>query len=223
MENIRGTEQAVSLRDRVVKRVRSDIVSGRSAPGTMYSVPSLAAELGISTTPVREALLELSQNGLIAPMRNRGFRVEATSLDDLRNLFVLREMLERHALVTLATKRLTETGPLRDLADQVAAAVERNDVRGYIETDRAFHQALVMRADIPILTRMIMDLRDAMRLYGIDSPEGRQRQITSVGEHYRLIDLAVEGDKAGIGDLIGRHIMDWEPIFVAALSERLKG
>lgn len=215
-------EPAISLKDRVVKRVRADIVSGRSTPGTMYSVPSLASELGISTTPVREALLELSQNGLIVPMRNRGFRVEETSLADLRNLFVLREMLERHAMVTLAQKRLTGTEPLRDLADQVAAAVERNDVRGYIETDRAFHHALVVRAGVPILTRMIMDLRDAMRLYGIDSPEGRQRQVSSVAEHYRLIDLAVAGDATGIGELISRHIMDWEPIFAAALAERLK-
>ncbi len=54
-----------SLRDKGVHRVRSAIVSGRSAPGTMYSVPALADELGISTTPVREALRDLSRSGLL--------------------------------------------------------------------------------------------------------------------------------------------------------------
>ena len=76
MDGIRDAELGMSLRDKVVRWVRSDIVSGRSAPGTMYSVPSLAEQLGVSTTPVREALLELSRGGLITPLRNRGFKVE---------------------------------------------------------------------------------------------------------------------------------------------------
>ena len=71
---------AASLRDRVLERVRSDIVSGRSGPGAMYSVPSLASELGVSTTPVREALLALSNQGMIVPMRNRGFKVQSSPL-----------------------------------------------------------------------------------------------------------------------------------------------
>jgi DNA-binding GntR family transcriptional regulator len=213
-------EQLTSLRDMVVQRVRSDIVSGHSIPGTMYSVPALASDLGISTTPVREALLELSRAGLITPMRNRGFRVEATSLEDLNNLFALRDLLERYAMVRLAEMRLTDTEPLRALADAIAAAVKSKSVDGYIETDRAFHQALVSRANNPLLTRLIMSLRDEMRLYGIGSPAGRKRQVASVKEHYQLIDLAVAGDAEAISDLISRHILDWKPIFAAALTEQ---
>ena len=124
---------------------------------------------------MREALLELSQSGLITPMRNRGFRVEATSLEELRNGFALRELLEKFALVSLAERRLTDTDELRKLADDVAVAVKRKDGLSYIETDRAFHLALVSRLNNPMLTKMIMDLRDGMRLYGMDSA-GRQRQ-----------------------------------------------
>jgi len=214
-----AAEPTTSLRDRVLRRVRSEIVSGHSIPGTMYSVPALAASLGVSTTPVREALLELSRTGLITPMRNRGFRVEPTSLADLNNIFALRDLLERYAMVAIAERRITDTGPLRALADEVAAAVRKKDVEGYVETDRAFHQALVARAENPLLTRMIMDLRDEMRLYGIDSPAGRQRQITSVKEHYQLIELAEAGETEAIADLISRHILDWQPIFTAALAE----
>jgi DNA-binding GntR family transcriptional regulator len=211
-----------SLRDMVLRRVRADIVAGHSAPGTMYSVPTLAEELGVSTTPVREALLELSHQGLITPVRNRGFRVEASSLDDLRDVFALRDLLERFAMETLAAKRLTDTDELRTLADNVAAAVKRKDGNGYIETDRAFHLALVSRAGNPLLTKMIMELRDGMRLYGMDSPAGRQRQVASVKEHYQLIDLAVVGDVATISKLIVEHIGSWEPVFTSALKERLK-
>ena len=117
--DIQDAQSVTSLRDMVLRRVRADIVSGQSAPGTMYSVPTLAEELGVSTTPVREALLELSLHGLITPVRNRGFRVEATSPDSLRDLFALRVLLERYAMECVARKRLTDTEDLRKLATHV--------------------------------------------------------------------------------------------------------
>jgi len=217
----RTAEPVTSLRDMVLQRVRADIVSGYAGPGTMYSVPSLAEEIGVSTTPVREALLELSHGGLLTPVRNRGFRVEATTLEDLRNGFALREMLERFAMVSLAEKRLTDTEKLRKLADDIAVAVKRKDSRGYLESDRAFHLELVSRVHNPMLTKFIRELRDGMRLYGIDSPAGRQRQIASVKEHYQLIEMAAAGETEDIATLIAQHIRSWEPIFTAGLAERL--
>jgi DNA-binding GntR family transcriptional regulator len=210
---------SVNLREQVLAQLRSEIVSGRSAPGTIYTVPTVAGELGVSTTPVREALLELSRNGLVSPLRNRGFRVEATSLQDLENLFDLRVLLEKNALVTLARRGLTDTAPLVALADAVRDAVRAGDVGAYVETDRRFHEALVARADNPKLTKLVMNLRDDMRLYGIDSTEGRKRQKASVAEHYQMIELGVAGDTEGIGALITRHIEEWKPLFTAALQK----
>jgi DNA-binding GntR family transcriptional regulator len=211
---------AASLRDRILERVRSDIVSGRSGPGTMYSVPSLATELGISTTPVREALLELSNRGMIVPMRNRGFKVQASSLEDLENLFEMRELLERFAVVNVARKRLKDTDGLKKLADAVAVAVKARNVGDYLEADRAFHEALVSRAGNPRLTKMILDLRDDMRLFGIESAEGEERQRASVKEHYQLVELAVKGDTKNIAALMTSHIMDWQPLFRKALMSQ---
>ncbi|HLI12658.1 MAG TPA: GntR family transcriptional regulator [Alphaproteobacteria bacterium] len=213
MAQTEAGKSTVSLRDRVVARVRSDIVSGRSGPGTIYSAPSLASELGVSTTPVREALLELSNRGMIVPMRNRGFKVQASSLEDLENLFEARQLLERFAVVKVAKRGLADPGQLTELADAVAAAVTAQDVRGYLEADRAFHAAFVSRAGNPRLTKMIIDLRDDMRLFGIDSAAGEERQRASVKEHYELVDLAVKGDTKAIASLITAHIMAWQPIF----------
>jgi DNA-binding GntR family transcriptional regulator len=72
-----------------------------------------------------------------------------------------------------------------------------------------------------MLTKMIMELRDGMRLYGIDSTAGRQRQVASVKEHYQLIDMASAGETDAIAKLITQHIRSWEPVFTAGLSERL--
>jgi DNA-binding GntR family transcriptional regulator len=217
MELMQGTRGA-NLREQVLERVRSDIVSGRTPPGTVYSVPGLASELGVSTTPVREALLELSRNGLVVALRNRGFRVEPMSLEALDHLFTMRELLERHALETLARKGLDEPESLIALADEVADAAARGNVAEYIAADRAFHEALVARVGNPLLTKMVMQLRDDMRLYGIDSPEGLQRQKASIQEHYRMVELATKKDVKKIGALISEHILSWKPLFRSALQ-----
>nr|WP_263597300.1 GntR family transcriptional regulator [Achromobacter insolitus] len=203
----------------VLAQLRSRIVSGEAAPGTIYSVPTVAAEMGMSTTPVREALLELSRTGLVSPLRNRGFRVEAATPKDLENQFDVRIMLEAGALVAVARAGLTDTEPLVRLADDVAAAVKSGNVTDYIETDRRFHEALVSRAKNPLLTRMIMGLRADMRLYGISSPEGLERQRASVSEHYEMIELAAARQTDAIAALITRHIESWKPLMTAALQD----
>ena len=83
-----------SLREQVLAELRSEIVAGRAGNDTIYSVPTLSQRMGVSTTPVREALLELTRAGLLVPMRNRGFRVVEPTLEDLNDLFDVRETLE---------------------------------------------------------------------------------------------------------------------------------
>jgi DNA-binding GntR family transcriptional regulator len=185
----------------------------------MYSVPALAEGLGVSTTPVREALLELARNGLIEPVRNRGFRVMEPTLEELRELFELRELLEVHAAELLARRAHKKLDGLRRLADDVRDAVKIDDVHGYLASDRRFHQAFITAAGNRLLTEMAMAARDKMRLYGISSRAGLERQTASVPEHYRLIELALAGDVRSVRALLRDHIRSWEPIFVEAIQK----
>ncbi|TAM19095.1 MAG: GntR family transcriptional regulator [Candidimonas sp.] len=206
-----------SLREKVLQQIRFDVVSGKSPPGMVLSVPGVARQLGISTTPVREALLELSSAGLIEPLRNRGFRVVESSLQDLKDLFTLREQLETYALITVAKTGLKDKEVLEGLADAIAQAVQEGNVHDYLSADRAFHHALVVQAGNRLLTDTIMKLRDNMRLYGIDSKEGLVRQHASVKEHHLLVKLLSQGRQAEVSKLICVHIRDWEPVFSAAI------
>jgi DNA-binding GntR family transcriptional regulator len=65
---------------------------------------------------------------------------------------------------------------------------------------------------------MIMSLRDHMRLYGTESADGRKRQIASVDEHYQMIELGVAGESEKIAALITKHVVEWKPLFLAAIS-----
>ena len=213
-----GGDMDQNLREQVVQQVRAEIISGQSMPGTMYSAPTLAASLGVSTTPVREALLELSRSGLIEPVRNRGFRVVEPTLMELRNLFDLREVLELHAAILVARnhRNLSELIPW---AETIARAVKTEDTKLYLEADRRFHQLLTAAAENPRLTEMVMGLRDQMRLYGINSRAGVTRQHESAAEHFRIIELASSGKEEALTNLLRHHIRAWEPIFIEALSQ----
>ncbi len=202
--------------------MRSEIISGHSGPGAMYSAPSLAASLGVSTTHVREALLELARSGLIEAMRNRGFRVVEPSLDELRNLFDLREVLELHAVCLVARDQARRRlDGLDALAEDVARAVSGENVRAYLAADRRFHRALTEAAGNPLLTETVMGLRDKMRLYGIASRSGYERQAASVEEHARLLDLVRTGQEAAAADLLRWQIRSWEPIFADAITRAM--
>ncbi|MGL4289804.1 MAG: GntR family transcriptional regulator [Phreatobacter sp.] len=208
-----------NLRQQVLQQVRAEIISGQSQPGTMYSVPSLAASLGVSTTPVREALLELSRSGLVEPMRNRGFKVVEPTLQDLNNLFDMREVLELHAAVLVTRMPEKDLSSLGGWADEIARAVREEDVRLYLEADRSYHRDLVAAAGNDLLTETVMGLRDKMRLYGIGSRAGLERQHASIAEHYRIIELVTAGDEAAVTALLRGHVRSWQPIFIDALMK----
>ena len=89
-----GLVSAPSLREQARQVIRGLVITGQMQPDQLYSVPRLAAELGVSATPVREALLDLEREGLLEAERNRGFRVVSLSLDELNDIFAVRLLLE---------------------------------------------------------------------------------------------------------------------------------
>ena len=214
-----------NLREQVVERLRSEIVSGARHPGLFTRCrawrPKRESQrrrcAGPPRAQPRRARHAIAQSGISRRAHDPAGSGKRVSL---------RVLLERFALVALAERRLTDTAPLVALADAVAEAVKRDDVPDYIETDRRFHEGPVSRANNTRLTKMIMALRGDMRLYGIDTAEGRVRQRASVGEHYQMIEYASAGDSERIAALITKHIMEWKPLFVAALiwrCERAQG
>lgn len=209
-----------NLRERVERQLRLDILAGTIEPGTVFSVPSLSRSLGISTTPVREALLQLAADDLLQPIRNRGFRVVDPTLDELRNLFEVRVQLEAQAFAKVVRAGAADVNDLMKWADEIARAVRDRDVPAYLVADRSFHEALLSRAGNPILTGIVMKLRDKMRLYGIRSKAGRTRQDASVAEHYRIVDLVTGRVKDDAITLMTDHIMAWEPVFTEAVLMR---
>ena len=137
--------QRGTLKDEALGVVRSALLSGEMKPGRIYSANALAAQLGVSNSPVREAMMELAAKGLLEVVRNRGFRVVEMSDEDRQEVYDLRMMIEVPAVVKAAERGLTKEQQdlVRRLAQDTLDAARPDNLPEYLDADQAFHMGIV--------------------------------------------------------------------------------
>jgi DNA-binding GntR family transcriptional regulator len=212
---------SVSLREQVLVYLRQGIVSGQIEPGEIYSTAALAEQLGVSNSPVREAMLTLVHQGLTETVRNRGFRIVALSREDRDEIYQLRRMLEVPAVVAIARGGTAKDheARLRELADGIVRSEAAKDVNEYLELDRAFHLELVGLGDNPRLTALVEELRDQTRRYATRALAERGGLAKAAKEHLALLDAVVAGDAERAAELMHRHLDNAEAEWGWASSE----
>ncbi|MEV4442332.1 GntR family transcriptional regulator [Streptomyces sp. NPDC049577] len=195
------------LRDQVAHALRAALISGELRPGEVYSAPGLAEEFGISATPVREAMLDLAREGLVEPVRNKGFRVTEVNERDLDQYTEIRTLIE-----VPMTGRITRSAAredlqaLRPVAEEIVRAAREHDLIGYLEADRRFHLTLLGLSGNERLVETVGDLRKRSRLYGLTALDERGELIPSAEEHLELLDLMLAGDARGAEKCMARHL-----------------
>lgn len=196
-----------SLRDSVGNAVRAAIVSGAMQPGEVHSAPAIGNMLGVSPTPVREAMLDLVREGMVEALPNKGYRITEISDADLDAIAMVRQLLEPPVVGAITpTIPASELPPLRELAETIVEAVDREDLVGYIEADRVFHLSLLEHAANPVLSTIVSDLRSRTRLLGLTPLLKSGRLRASAAEHHELLDLIESRDSAAAEELMHRHI-----------------
>lgn len=206
--------ERTSLRDQALNAIRQALVSGQIVPGVVYSAASLAAELGVSNSPVREAMLALVDDGLMEVVPNRGYRPVTLTAADLAEIAQLRMFLEVPA-AGLATDiglgdRFGELSRLVELIEQSAAA---GDLSGNLEADRRFHLLLTGVCGNRRLTETVARLRDQTRLYNLPALNAGGALIASAAEHRPLLEAVAGGDRSLAEALMRAHLAhitaDW--------------
>jgi DNA-binding GntR family transcriptional regulator len=196
-----------SLREQVADALRATVMAGQMRPGVVYSVPTLAERFNVSATPVREAMLDLAKEGLVTPVRNKGFRVTELSDKDLDDITELRALIEVPTVTRLAPLiDAAEIEALRPLAEAIVAGAATGDLIRYLDADRRFHLRLLSLAGNPRLVEVVGDLRAQTRLYGLGQLVEQGRLIASAAEHHELLDALAAHDAARTEALMRRHI-----------------
>jgi len=200
-------EARPSLRADVSQVLRAAVVTGELLPGRIYSVPKLAQQFGVSATPVREAMLELVQEGLLTPAPNKGFRIVEMSDDDLDEIAAVRLLLEPPATGEVARRGDREAVRLlRPVADSIVTSARAGDLAGYLSADLDFHLGLLALLGNRRLVDTVRGLRTQTRLYGLTRLAETDRLRGSAMEHLELLTLVEAGDDAGAEALLRRHI-----------------
>jgi DNA-binding GntR family transcriptional regulator len=196
-----------SLREQVAHALRAALITGEMRPGVVYSAPVLAAQFGVSATPVREAMLDLAKEGLVEAVRNKGFRVTELSDRDLDELTEIRQLIEVPTVARLAdSSRAEEFERLRPIAEEIVSASERGDLLAYVDADLRFHVELLSLSGNSHLVSVVRDLRNRARLYGLSQLSERGTLTDSAREHLQLLDALSSGDSEAVKRLMAEHI-----------------
>lgn len=197
----------LSLREQAAQAIRAGIMSGEIAPDTIYSVPTLSAQLGVSATPVREAMLDLAAEGLVLPVRNRGFRVTSLSPKDLEDILQVRLLLEVPAMGHVAESRAgKDLSRFHVLAGELPRHVQDGDIQAYLDADRQFHLGLLELLGNSRLVDVVGMLRNQSRLFDVGRLAAAGDLIESAMEHGPILEAIENGDRRATERLVGRHL-----------------
>ncbi|WP_336215147.1 GntR family transcriptional regulator [Nonomuraea sp. LPB2021202275-12-8] len=206
MTSVEGHRRPPTAQQFVLAELRRAITTGRLRPGEPIRQEALAEELDVSRVPLREALKTLEGEGLVGYRPHRGYSVVQLSLDDLREVYLIRRILEAEAVrraVALLTPEVLEAAE-KAQAD-VERAAEAGDVPAMTEANRRFHMTVFECAGLPRLVRLIRtlwDSTDAYRsMYYGDDPN-RERVIA---EHHAMLDLLRRRDAEAVVRVLDEH------------------
>jgi DNA-binding GntR family transcriptional regulator len=189
-----------ALYEQVAERLRSRIVAHTLAPGSWIDEQALAAEYGISRTPLREALKVLASEGLVTMKLRRGAYVTEVSARDLSEVFHLLALLESDAAAVVATQATAEQiAELQALHEALEASVADRD--RFFAANERFHMRLLEIADNRWRVQLVADLRKVMKLNRHHSLFKQGRLEASLKEH-RQIMVALKGRKAERAQLL---------------------
>jgi DNA-binding GntR family transcriptional regulator len=189
--------------------LRSAIMYGSLAPGSQLGEADLAARLGVSRGPLREAMQRLVQEGLLRSEPHRGLFVITLAQDDVEDVYLARLAIERAACRLIMERNRGEA--LVRLTEALQALVDAADQRDRIamsDADQAFHQVLVASSGSPRLERMAQTLLVEARMCLNALQEKYPEPDDLVEEHRKLVEAINDGDEERLMRLIEEHMTD---------------
>ncbi len=196
-----------SLRDRVYEQLREAILSGLIVPGATLLQEQLAEQMGVSRTPIRDALDRLASEGLVT--RGAGGRVSVSELSfqEIHEKYAVRQVLEGLAL-RLAFERIGERqlARLQSYLFDMQAAVEQNDWLAITEIGCDFHDTIIASCGNTFLVQSLQILNDSIRRYRRVAANMPGRAVETLREHELVFAALQRGDVEAADELIQAHI-----------------
>jgi len=195
MPKFAAIKQPESLAKMAYEAIRQSILSGQWKIGELYNEKAIAADLGISRTPVREALLELASQDLIIFLPRRGLMVNRFTRHDVDEIFELRKAIE-----LAAVEKITVAAPPFDLFEIEEAllsqrkAVRQKDYLAFMEADRLFHTSFSELTKNRRLIAILDNIRDMIHVMGAKALALEGRAVEVIREHQTIFEAVKKGN-----------------------------
>ena len=199
--------RATTRSDLVAASIRAAILSGRLKPDEVLVERRIAEQLGVSKTPVREALIAMTSSGLLTPTRNRGVAVRRLEPADVRRIYEMRMLLEPWAAGQVARTGRFDAGDAHRALDEATRCVEADDHVGLGLANRRFHRSLYSACENDLTVRALDDLQDLTALGTVTLLwEQWPTWRTELEEHREILAAVEEGRAADSEELLRTHI-----------------
>ena len=207
------------LREVVCESLRDAIRRGVLKPGERIMEIQLAEELGVSRTPVREAIRKLELEGYVIMMPRRGTYVASMSIRDINEIFEIRTALESLSN-GLAAERITEEEQeqLQRLLVLIGGHIEDNDMEKIVDADIEFHDMLYRAARNTRLLNVISNLRDQLTRFRTLSMSYPGRLQATLEEHKAIVDAISRGDVKAARKAAEKHMENSERTLLKAMD-----
>ena len=205
MSTVVSTEQATDLTREAIEALRAMIVRRQLPPGAQIRQVELAGRLGLSRSPLRQALSALETEGLVTHEPQRGYFVARMSVDHLSQIYRMRELLETELLRTVRVPEADELASLAARNDEIAAAMADGDVAGMLVANRAFHFGLFELSPLGAIRQDVERLWNTSEPYRATYlwlPTTRRRIIR---EHEQMLAALARGDHVRLVQIADRH------------------
>ncbi|MDO5145578.1 MAG: GntR family transcriptional regulator [Eubacteriales bacterium] len=220
-DNLKDTmNEYLPLRDVVFNTLRRAIITGEFAPGERLMEISLANRLGVSRTPVREAIRKLELEGLVIMIPRKGAQVAKITEKNLRDVIEIRSVLEEFA-ASLACERIDEQGMkrLREAHQQFVEAVEHDDILTIVEKDEQFHDAIFQSTCNDRLIPIINNLREQFYRYRMEYVKDIRQHNILVTEHEELLHAIFSHDSETARRIMHTHLINQQDAVIRAIQE----
>jgi DNA-binding GntR family transcriptional regulator len=203
----REPEPAGSLVDVAYQTMRARILDNQWAPGYRALEQELALALGMSRTPVREALIRLVNEGLVEVVPRHGMRVLPVSAADMVEIYQVLGSLEATAAELVAARKpsAAEIAPLQDASRAMDEALKRDDLDAWARADERFHRHLVELCGNRLLAAMVHNFWDRAHRARMFTLRLRPKPVNSTREHTELVRAIRKGDVAAAREIHRAH------------------
>ena len=214
-------QRGKSLKIQVYESLKETFLSGEWNSNRL-SEANLAARLGVSRTPVREALLELKREGLVSYTSKEGIRLPVLSADEVRHLYQLRWVLEDVACRQVAGRlKASQVQDIRQCLSQMLVANRKEGARSqFLRADREFHVSLAYATGNRYLAEQVAALFDRTTVAGIEDTLVPVRRSSVLDEHSRILEFLIGGNAAGAQRVMLKHLNTSRDLLAESLARR---